>query len=319
MTGAVLARPVGQTPWDQIGTDVSGLLTAEEMLKKAGLDWSVEKRPALTFKGDGSTTVAIPNQWAVVRTDTDEPLGVTGDVHTNVQNLDAFLWGDTIVAEHGAHWERAGDFRGGRVVFGALEMPKHIMLPGEEEIAPYLLISNGHDGKRSLEAAVTAVRVVCQNTLALALESAQRKITLRHATNIEDRMALAAETMGITYRYLDRLEETAKTLISKKVTNAKAEAILRAAFPVPESFDTPDRIENTDFAKALAVWKTADNLEAIRKTGWGVLQAVIEYIDHDIEYKARRWSPGDTRFRTLVIGGVVAEKKNKALVAALAS
>lgn len=307
-----------QTPWDELGTGVAGLMTADEALAKAGLDWTVEKRPALTFASDGSTVVPIPNSWAVVRTSDDKPFGVTGDVHTLVQNADAFAWGDSIVADQGAHWERAGSFRDGRVVFMALEFPDHIMLPGGDELLPYLLISNGHDGKRSLEAAVTAARVACINTLTYAIKGAARKITLRHATNIEERMTVAADALGITYKYLDALKATAETLVAKKITAAKAEAIIREVFPVPESFDTPDRIDMTDFAKALAIWKNADNLESIRKTGWGVVQAIGEHIDHGTEYRARRWSPGDTRFRSLVIGGVAMSKKDKALRVALA-
>lgn len=307
-----------QTPWDQIGDDVSGLMTGDEILAKANLDWTVEKRAALTTDANGGI-ITVPGQWANVRTSDDKPLGIVGDVHTNVQNADAFAWADSIVADHGAHWERAGSFRDGRVVFAALEIPKHITIPGDDgDIAPFLLISNGHDGKRSLEAAVTAVRVVCQNTLSMALAGAKQRITLRHATNIEERMAVAAEALGITYRYMDALEAAGKTLAAKKVTNAKAEAILRQVFPVPESFDNPDRIDQTDFAKALLVWKNADNLESIRRTGWGVLQAAVEYIDHEVDYRARRWSPGDTRFRQLVIGGVAQTKKQRALTAALA-
>lgn len=313
---AAQVKGEAQTPWEQIGTDVTGLMTADEALKAGNLDWLVEKRPVLTLDTDGNTVV-IPNQWATVRASDDTPLGVVGDVHTLVQNHEAFAWGDGIVDE-GGRWERVGDFRGGRHVFASLEIPRHISLPGGD-LAPYLLISNGHDGKRSLEAAVHAVRIVCKNTFNMALQGAKHRITIRHATNIEERMAMAAEALGITYKYMEALEQVGKTLAAKKVTEAKAEAILRQVFPVPDSFDTPDRIDMTDFAKALQVWRTSEDLDAIRKTGWGVVQATIEYIDHEVEYKARRWSPGDTRFRALVIGGVAMGKKEKVLAATLAS
>lgn len=309
---------VRDVPWHGLGVKVDDLMTSEEALVKAGLDWQVEKRDVLIATRDGYRKV--PNQWASVRSTDEAPLGVTGDVHALVQNIEGFEWGDSIVADEGAHWETAGSLRGGRIVFMSMEMPKHIIIPGDDgKIIPYLLITNGHDGKRSLEAAVTPVRTVCKNTLNMALDSAKQKITLRHATNIEERMAVAAEALGITYRYMDALEATAKRLVAKKVTDAKAEAILRQVFPVPETFDTPDRIDMTDFAKALAVWKKSDNLDSIRKTGWGVVNAVAEYLDHEVEYRARRWTPGDTRFRALVIGGVAMNKKNAALKAALAS
>lgn len=308
---------VRDVPWHGLGVQKDGLQTSEEMLVAAGLDWEVEKRDVLVATSGGYTKV--PGQWVSVRMTDEAPLGVTGDVHTLVQNHEAFSWGDQIVADEGAKWETAGSLRGGRIVFMSMEMPKHIIIPGDDgEIIPYLLISNGHDGKRSLEAAVTPVRTVCKNTLNLALDQAKQRVTLRHATNIEERMAVAAEALGITYRYMDALERTATRLVGKKVTDAKAEAILRQVFPVPESFDTPDRIDMTDFAKALAVWKNSDNLDSIRKTGWGVVNAVAEYLDHEVEYRARRWTPGDTRFRALVIGGVAMNKKNAALRAATA-
>ena len=313
---AAQVKGEAQTPWEQIGTDVSGLMSAEEALKAGGLDWEVEKRPALTLDKDGNTIV-IPNQWATVRASDDTPLGVVGDVHTLVQNHEAFAWGDSIVAE-GGRWERVGDFRGGRHVFASLEIPRTISLPGGD-MSAYLSISNGHDGKRSLEAAAHAVRIVCKNTFNMAFRGAKNRITIRHATNIEERMAVAAEALGITYKYMEALEKTGKTLAAKKMGDAKVESILRQVFPVPDSFDTPDRIDMTDFGKALNVWRTSDDLDAIRKTGWGVVQAVIEYIDHEVDYKARRWSPGDTRFRALVIGGVAMGKKEKVLAAALES
>lgn len=309
---------VREVPWHGLGNKIESLATSEEMLVAAGLDWEVEKRDVLVpLKESGYRK--IPNQWGVVRATDEEPLGVTGDVHAFCQNRDAFAWGDEIVADEGAYWETAGSLRGGRIVFMSMEMPKHIIIPGDDgEIVPYLLITNGHDGKRSLEAAVTPVRTVCKNTLNMALADAKQRITLRHATNLDERMAVAAEALGITYTYMDALEATAKRLAAKKMSQARVEEVLRSVFPVPESFDTPDRIDMTDFAKALAVWKNSDNLESIRKTGWGVVNAVAEYLDHEVEYRARRWTPGDTRFRALVIGGVAMNKKNAALRTALA-
>lgn len=303
-------------PWHGLGTPVDGLMTASEALVKAGLDWEVEKRPVLFSTERGTSTV--PNQWVSVRTSDEAGLGVTGDAHTLVQNRAAFEWGDNIVADEGAHWETAGSLRGGRVVFMSMEMPKHIRIAGDDgDVVPYLLISNGHDGKRSLEAAVTAVRTVCMNTLTFALAGATRRITLRHASNIDARMAVAAEALGVTYKYMDALKVTADRLAKAKVTEAKAESILRQVFPVPASFDTPDRLDLTDFAKVLKVWRTSDNLDAVRKTGWGVLNAVTEYLDHEVDYRARRWTPGDTKFRALVIGGSPMARKDKALAAVL--
>ena len=301
-------------PWHGLGTPVEGLMTSAEALAKAELDWAVEKRAA-TFVPAGGGFAVVPGYNVVVRATDQKPLGIVGSVHTTVQNADAFAWGDQIVAaEDGAHWETAGSLRDGRVVFMSMEIPASVKVPGDDgEIKPYLLITNGHDGKRSLEAAITPVRTVCMNTLNLGLRLATRKITIRHATKISDRMGEAAEVLGVTYKYMAALQATADRLMLKKVTDAQVEEILRKVWPVGKTFDNPERLDMTDFAGALKVYRTSPNLANIRGTGWAVLNAVAEYTDHVMDYSARRWSPADTKMRSLTIDGVGMRRKQKAL------
>lgn len=308
--------PERRLPWEEVGVEVDGLMTAREALVKAELDWEVEKRPVFIASGsNGRGRTRIPGQVASVRVHDEYPLGVTGSVHTLVQNLEAFEWGDEIVADmDGANWHWAGSLRGGRMVFMALTLPKSVIIPGDDgKVLSYLLITNGHDGKRSLEAAVTAIRDSCTNALNVTLQGAPRRIILRHATRIDERMANAAETLGMTYRYMDALQATGERLVKKSLVEKQVEEILRKVWPVPETFDNPERIDQTDFARALKTWRTSDNIANVRGTAWGVLQAVAEYIDHGQEYRARRWSPADTKMRSIAIGGVAMGKKNKAL------
>ena len=310
MVAAVETMAYGRgIPWHRLGKKTPNpLSTAVEMLEYAGLDWEVGKVSIQTVDG-----MVIPDRFATVRESDGAPLGIVGRPYQIVQNKEAFDWADALVDDGGMKYETAGSLFGGRRVFLSMELPEGIQVPGDAGTTNiYLLITNSHDGSSPLISAVTPVRSVCSNTVALALRSAVRTFRIRHTGSIEGKLQQAREALGITFTYRDEFSRIAGRLALAKVTNRQVEDILRAAFPVPESQDTPERIDQSDFAKVQELYRTTENLDPIRGTAWGLLQAVGEYVDHEVPYRGRIFGADDVRMDSLVYGGPGAARKQKA-------
>lgn len=271
-------------PWHGKGNGVSGLQTAEEMLKASGLDWEVSLVPLQTITG-----LAIDSKVAVVRETDAKVLGVVGNVYKPVQNLQGFEFANGLVADTGNIFETAGSLDEGRTIFLSVDLSgvEPIRIDGDSTFDTYLVISNTHDGTKALRGTVTPVRTVCWNTLNLAFGGAKNVFTIRHSGDIAGKMEQARKALNISIDYMRRFEETAQKFIDKKVTEAEAEAIIRDAFLMPKSVE-----ENVDTkwygnhhsTKAIEVLNTTADLKPFRDTGWGVLNAVAEYVDHDRTY-----------------------------------
>lgn len=306
-----------EVPWHGIGTKAEGLMTAAEALKLGGLDWEVIQRPIYAQKSDlGLDMIPIKTHVANVRATDNKVLGVVGRGYRPVQNETALSLMDDIVDSGEAKYETVGALKEGRVVFISMELPKHIRVPGDDsDVKPYILLANGHDGGHALQIIVTPIRVVCNNTLTAALGSRTReRVYLRHTANIESRIGEARRALGITFDYLERFEDLAKELVAKRVTVRAGTKMLETIFPFTErekeNLDLKDR---SHFAKALNIWKRGDDLESIRLTGWGLFNAVAEYIDHGIEYRSRTFTPADRKADSILFGGTGAQVKAKTL------
>lgn len=300
-------------PWHGLGVKTENeLSTAEEMIAAAGLDWDVQKLPMIVQVH--GQEIVVPNAWANTRMTDLSVLGVVGDPYQNVLNRTAFNWADSLVDSGAAKYETAGSLFGGRRVFLSMELPDGISVPGDEgEIKPYLLITNGFDGGTVLQASVTMVRVVCSNTWTLALGAATRTFRIRHSGSIDGKLQAAREALGVTFTYEEEFSRIAGKLALAKVTNRQVDAILRAAFPVPATQTAPDKIDRSDFAKVREIYRTTENLDPIRGTAWGVLQAAGEYLDHVVDYHGRRFADLDVRMDSIVYDGPAARKKQRVL------
>lgn len=299
---------VRDVPWHGLGTKVEELMTAQEALSAGGLDWTVSKRPIPQPNGEDH-----PNRVFTVRDSDLSVLGIVGNGYQIVQNAAAFAWADSLVDDGSAKYETVGSLFGGARVFLSMELPDGISVPGDEgEVKPYLLITNGHDGGTVLQASVTMVRVVCANTWTLALGEATRTFRIRHSGSVEGKLAAARQALGITFTYTDTFASIASMLAKKPVTDLQADKAFARLFPVPARAEKSGNIDATDYGKVLEVYQSAPNLDPIRGTAWGVLQAVGEYVDHEVTYSGRRFDDADVRMDSILYGGPAAEKKQRA-------
>lgn len=298
---------VGIEQGEAVGLDK--LATATEMIEESGLGWNVGLETLTTASG-----TLVPGKFASVRSTDGAVLGVVGRQYQVIQNAEAFQFADNLVDDGQAKYETAGSLRGGQVVFLAMEL-NHLDLTldgddvGGNSVKTYLLLSNSHDGSRALEADITKVRVVCANTLNVAIKGASRRFRIRHSGSIDGKLTAARKALGIAFTYDKAFEAAAQKLISKKVVDQQVEDIFRrAVWPIAEDANEA-RLDSHPSTLAFATYKNSDNLAPIRGTAWGALNAVAEFVDHEQEYRGRHGSSEDVRTNSILWGTAQARKQ----------
>ena len=210
-------------------------------------------------------------------------LGIVGEKYKVVQNEQLFDFGDNLL-HGGASWESAGSIKNGTIVFGSLVVPKEFTLDAQganDKTKTYLLVHTSHDGSVSVQASITPVRVVCQNTLNLALGSVKQSFKLRHTATVEGKIQLARETLGLTFNYMDNFEKEAKALFETSVTDLEFNKIITAIYPKPDEINK----------QGLTVWSSKIDLindlyfdsptnANIKGTAWGVFNTLTERLDY---------------------------------------
>ena len=197
---------VREKPWHGLGRIVAEAPTSKEALKLAGLDWKVVQEPIYT-----ELHRVVEGYKANVRDSDRKVLGVVSDRYKVVQNADAFSFTDELLGK-GVRYETAGSLQEGKKVWLLARLPREYIIGGER-ISPYLVFSNTHDGSGSVKVAVTPVRVVCNNTLNLALSTASRSFSMVHTGNIQDKIQEAKDTLFMAEKYMDCLTETREPLV----------------------------------------------------------------------------------------------------------
>ena len=227
---------VREKPWHGLGTIVMEAPASAEALKLAGLDWKVVQEPVYTDNRE-----LIKGYKANVRSSDRRVLGVVSDRYKVVQNTDAFSFTDELLGK-GVKYETAGSLQEGKKVWLLARLPKEYVIAGER-ISSYLVFSNTHDGSGSVKVAVTPVRVVCNNTLNLALETAKRSFSMIHTGNIHDKIQEAKDTLFMVENYMDNLGIEFEQLRRQKMTDAQVKEYIELLLPM-EKEPTPIQSKN---------------------------------------------------------------------------
>jgi len=214
-------------------------------------------------------------------------LGIVGQRYHVLQNEELFSFGDNIL-DGGGRWETAGSIRGGRVVFGSLALERETVLDPTgvaDKVKTYLLINTSHDGSIAIQASITPVRVVCANTLNLALGAKRGKnaikqsFKIRHTQTAEGKIAIARETLGLANKYMDAFDIMAKAMIEKEITAQQFNEIILAAYPKPDK-DTKGAIKKWENkVDIINDIYTGEFNGMIANTAWGAFNALTERLD----------------------------------------
>jgi phage/plasmid-like protein (TIGR03299 family) len=263
--------------WHGLGTVLPTVATSEQAIEAAHLGWRVEKRPL--FLADGRE---VPDNFATVRADTGDPLGVVGDRYSVVQNREAFSFLDGLLQDGIMKYESAGALRGGRIIWILARMPSVDTIAEGDQTCRYLLWKTAHDGSAALEVLPTAVRVVCANTLRLALDNRQNGISFRHTGDMKAKLNAARVILSQFDKRFTLYSEQARHLAETKWTDEKAREYIAALFPEVKEFGRSRSIRENKVAQVRANMRNERNsLRSIKGSWWQLFNAVTESVDHD--------------------------------------
>lgn len=277
VNGRTAMMYVGEVPWHGLGTRLEAPATAREAIQAAGLDYEVALADLTTTGG-----IPVTSRKAVIRTDTDDVLGVVGDRYRPIQNAECFAFLDSVVADGALRYHTAGAFRKGEKIWMLAKLPGHIRVRYSDDITEkYLLLSNSHDGSSALRAFFTSIRVVCANTLTMAdREGRGEGISIRHLGNLTTKIRQAREVLGIAARYFDDLDGQFDFLARHYPNYAQVSGFFKTLVPDPEE-GNPTRARNTrDELFRLFEGGRGQDIPEIKSTSYAAFHAVIEYVDH---------------------------------------
>jgi phage/plasmid-like protein (TIGR03299 family) len=295
-------------------------VTTQMMLDESKLsNWNVRLAPV---------TDHIPAEWNdssgaqyVIRTNPfnggTDVLSVVGSRYKVVQNEELFSFADQIHdADPNCRWESAGSLKKGKVVFGTVDIPRTMVLDPQganDQTKLYLIVWTSHDGSVAVQAAITPVRVVCQNTLNLAMKSAKQSFKIRHTQTAEGKIQVARETLGLTLGYFDEFEKQAQELFKQEITDKQFHDIVKAVYPKPADDASKIAITKWDNKVVLLdeLYFNSPTNANIKGTKWGAFNALTERLDY---FRSTRSNSSESKWSSASgFDPVITAEKNKIL------
>lgn len=279
----------GNTPWHRLGTKTDGLMTSQEALKKAHLDWQVEKLP-LRYVDTNGLVSTVPETYGVFRNDGEKYVPLTrngkavGKVWKAWQNVDALSFIDELFQTHDGKIEVCGALGNGERVWVLARMPNNIVLDGVDTINQFLLISNCHDGTGSVVIMLTPIRVVCQNTLNMALQSGSDFIwRIRHTGKKDTHLQKVLEIFAEANESFFAWGEQAAQLLDIEMSLDEAKEYFIDTLQLKRNKETDNLATRGQgmLNKCVALLAGENNkVGDMEGTAWAAYNAVTEYIDH---------------------------------------
>ena len=344
--GQYMTAWAGDTPWHGLGTQAEALMTATEALKLGNLDWTVEKRPLYNRTELGEVEV-VENTYGVFRKQINEDGShswialnrgtAVGRVWKPFQNIEAMDFLDELVQTQEAKIEVVGALGKGEKVWVLAKLPDSILINGVDKVDQYILIVNSHDGSGSLKIFLTPIRVVCNNTLTMALRGRQGGYNIRHTGKLHDRLEQAREVLGIVNKDFLAWGEMAQSLVEVKLTEDEMESyfidvlnltvcdeefLLNEDGTIKLNKDGSPRRSNKG-KRAQGMLNTLkgllgnekNTLNGMEGTAWAAYNALTEAVDHNFTRLAN--GKVSTKRMESALFGTYSRTKQKAFVKAL--
>ena len=252
---------VREKPWHGLGTEVPEAPTSADALRFAGLDWTVRQEPIYKSRGG-----VIKGYKSNVRDTDGSVLGIVGDRYKVVQNTDAFNFTDDLIGGD-VRYETAGSLREGRQIWLLAKMPERKI--AGDDVEPYLCFTNAHDGSSGVKVCMTPIRVVCNNTLNLALSSAKRIWSMRHTENIRERLNEARDCLFRADEYMKNLAAYADCAAKKRLQDKEIKAILEELFPVTDKSSDREKANAEKCRDEFMICYFAPDIRQFRGTAGG--------------------------------------------------
>jgi phage/plasmid-like protein (TIGR03299 family) len=219
-------------PWHGLGHQIvrspGESVSVDEILERSGCDWKVVKDPLRTK----NRNISIPGRCALVRETDGQFFDIVGTEWKPIQNRDAFEFFRKFCERGDMDMHTAGSLDGGRMVWAMAKLKSGFTLPGGDEIEGNLLFMNPHRFARSAVCEFTPIRVVCMNTLILALNNAVNGLKVNVSHKTEFNPTLVEEALGLSEQKMEKYQEAAQFLASKRVDRESMEQYFTSLFPV---------------------------------------------------------------------------------------
>jgi|TARA_R110001583_G_scaffold65432_1_gene189081 phage/plasmid-like protein (TIGR03299 family) len=295
----------GEVPWHGLGVQVKDNLTPQEMLVAAELDWTVSKRHLFTHAepdiDDSDDLIGVEGYSVLVRDSDNKTFGPCGPRFIPSQNADAFGFFKKFTEAGHMKMETAGSLKGGEQVWGLANISEDFTLPGDDRVLGYLLVSISHMWGKSNEIRFTPIRVVCNNTLTMALSNkSSGGFRMPHVRALDTEVYMAAEeALGLASDRMSEFKEAAEFLSSKKFDKTSVVTYIADLFQ-PELLVAQEEIEKMSDTRMIATRQSmvdefkripsmvhqaveeqpGANLKSSKGTWWGAMNAVTFVVDH---------------------------------------
>ena len=293
----------GERPWHKKGNRIERPAAAEEAITAGGLDWSVDMLPIQTAENPPTPT---DRRMAVVRTDRNpgDPRRVLGVVHQDfqpLQNRDGVMVFDKLIGKGKGVYHTGGYLGKGETVWLLAELPPElrIIVAKDDELETFMLFSNSHDGTRPIDFRITTVRVVCQNTLSLALGQRRISQVFKHAHNIDpaDLANEAQQFFTMCKAATNLRQDEFRAMHGVQLGQKQFPPFVEQLFPMPRppvrvhinpilrrSYETRCANIQKERGRVVDVFTSGINngiqIPPAEETVWGALNAVTAYVDH---------------------------------------
>jgi len=266
--------------WRRIGHSVADAHTASDALAKAGLDWSVREKHLEISEPFGENRI-VKSHKAIVRQDSGDVLGVVGARYQPIQNAESFEWLTSAlghsIGSRAISLETAGELRGGRIVWMLALLPNELRVGATDDVIKrYLLVCNSHDGSKAFRALITPIRVICQNTLTLALRDGSG-VHLRHTQNAMSRIPEAIRILGLAEAGFQTMQTQVDALARVRMDSRRVvryfDAVVRG---------TEENSEQKKEIRSKLVANMDDDRQRMRGitgTLWAAFNAATQYAD----------------------------------------
>lgn len=278
---------VGQAPWHELGNQLPAKQSIDVWADKAGMNWSICQTPVRYMAQEAGTLGSImsfEDQKVLYRSDTKAPLSVVSDRYQVVQPKEVLEFYRDLTEVSGFELETAGVLKAGRKFWALARTGKETALKGSDVVKGYLLLATSCDGTLATTAMPTTVRVVCHNTLSVALNGAAQAIKVPHSTSF-DAQAVKRQ-LGVAVTQWDSFMYRMKTLSERKVkTHESMNYFLKVLCQPDLHIDPSARLTNERALKKVQALYDGHGrgaeMTAAQGTAWGLLCAVTEYVDHE--------------------------------------
>lgn len=319
---AYLYQDESSVPWHKLGQRLQEGESIEVWAKAAGLSHTVHTSP-VQFVDDEGVLQMNADRNVLYRSDNKKPLGVVGNRYHVVQPKTVLQFFEKLTEHNGFTLEVAGALNGGKRIWALAKVSEGAPVYGEDVVKPYVLLATSYDGTMATTAMLTSVRVVCHNTLTMASEGGESRITVPHRNqfSIDDTRL----DLGIAFNAFDRFMIESRKLAKKRVTDTFVKDFLKELLPPAVSVKTvggvktvtPVPVEETRGFKSIMELFQFEamgvGMSSATGTAWGALNAVTQYVDHSMGRNA------DTRMSSAWFGNgnSIKDKAREMLVATL--